>query len=91
MMHLTWRKTICPIFRVRYDLEGLPNGDSGTAYHSNGRYVAQAYISGRYLRHRAGTMQAAIKRLNREIDRRSIGLFNVDDIDFRVSDNAQLA
>lgn len=85
-MQLTWQKHHDPIFGSGYRLTGLPTeDDSGSSYYSAGRYVAHAFIGGRYLNHKAGTLRAAMTRLEREIDKRSIGLLNVDDIEFVVA------
>lgn len=79
-MKLTWRKYVDPIFGNALRLDGLPEGMSATARRNGAgkRYVADAWIGGRYLNHHAGTLAAAVKRLNAEIDRRSIGLLGVD-------------
>lgn len=83
-MQLTWQQYDDPIFGRAYRLDGLPcPQDSGVARrHGDTRYVAMAFITGRYLSHHAGTVHAAIKRLNAEIDKRSIGLLGVDDVAF---------
>jgi hypothetical protein len=84
-MKLVWKKRPWPSrYGIFYDLTGLPNNGSNSAiaYYRPGSkdYIANACISGLLMTHIAGTMQAAIKRLNNEIDRRSIGLFDLDDI-----------
>lgn len=83
VMKLTWQTHVDPIFGSGKILIGLPEGSMACARRSGcGRYVADAFIGGRYLNHKAGTLAAAIKRINSEIDRRSIGLLGVDDVEF---------
>lgn len=83
MIKLTWVPVKDAIFGASHNLTGLPDPEwSGRAYLSAGRAVAHAFIAGRYLRHCARTQKQAIKRLNAEIDKRSIGLFGVDVVDF---------
>lgn len=84
---LTWRPYTDAIFGPAYSLDGLPDGSSAFARRYGGargkgapRYIANAFIAGIYMSHCAGTVDAAMKHLNREIDRRSIGLFGVDDL-----------
>jgi hypothetical protein len=83
-MKLTWSETECSIFGPTLVLEGLRDGESGCArkHGQKGRYIAMAFIGGRYLSHCAGTRQAAVTRLEREIDKRSIGLFGDDTVTF---------
>jgi hypothetical protein len=85
-VNLTWQKTTCPIFGAAYELVGLPLGMSASARRSGkaGRYVAHGFIGGCYLNQQAGTLRAAMSRLQSEIDRRSIGLLGVDDVAFEV-------
>jgi len=45
-------------------------------------WEAQFWIGFDAIKAQAGTMAAAIRRLERELDRRSIGLFDADDIHF---------
>lgn len=82
MIRLTWVASKCPIFGDCFSLEGLPPEWCGSAYRSAGRAVAHAWIGGRYLDHHARTLPQAIKRLNAEIDKRSIGLLGVDVVEF---------
>lgn len=44
--------------------------------------VASAFIGGRFLCHQAGSVAAAKRRLAAEIDRLSIGLLDVDTVEF---------
>ncbi len=90
-LNLIWKPYADLIFGPAYELVGLPaNSDDWSASahrrtcNDGVSYFAHAYINGRYMSHNAKTMQTAIKRLNTEIDRRSIGLFGVDDIAFEV-------
>lgn len=83
-MILTWTLHHSPLTGKGLLLTGLPEGASASVYFGfgDGRFVAHAFIGGRYLNHRAGTHDAARKRLEREIDKRSIGLLGVDDVEF---------
>lgn len=84
-MILTWRKVPCALFTWRYDLEGIGTENSGCARRTaHQKYLANAYINGHYMAHTASTLQTAMARLNNEIDRRSIGLFNCDTLEFRI-------
>jgi hypothetical protein len=83
VMILTWKKQEDAIFGNIMWLRGLKEGESATAYRRGSyRYHAHAFIGGRYMSHCARTVQSAMKRLEAEIDRRSIGLFGVDDVTF---------
>lgn len=85
-MTLIWQKTTFAIFGEGYELAGLPNkNDCAHARKSDGRFVALATINGRFLCHTARTMRSAMNRLEREIDKRSIGLLGVDDVTFEVT------
>jgi hypothetical protein len=82
---LTWVRVPCEIFGWRYDLTGLPEGSFGSAYKSK-KGTAQLWSgpkTRRYVTATGKTVAAAIKRLNKAIDRRSIGLFGVDTVTFR--------
>lgn len=83
-MILTWTPHHSPITGNGLLLTGLPAADSASVYFGfgDGRFVAHAFIGGHYLNHRAGTRDAARKRLEKEIDRRSIGLLKVDVVEF---------
>ncbi len=86
-MTLTWRPYEDPIFGPAWRMEGLPpnTDDWSASAHRNADHTlawAHAYINGRYLNHHAKTMPTAIKRLNKEIDKMSIGLFGEDDVVF---------
>lgn len=86
-MLLTWRKVQCELFGWRYDLEGLPTGCSASARRTaNGKYLAHAYIGGRYLSHSAKSLTRAIHKMENEIDKRSIGLLNTDTVQFTIED-----
>lgn len=84
-MQLTWKSTTCPIFGAAFELQGLKEGETGMARKHAGRYMAHAFIDGRYLSHCARTARTAMTRLEREIDKRSIGLLGVDDVTFTVA------
>ncbi len=81
---LTWQPYTDEIFGPAYTLNGLPDSrSSGAAYRSlAGHWVAHAFIDGAYLNHKGRTAGTAMKRLEREIDKRSIGLFGLDTISF---------
>ncbi len=82
-MRLSWKQYEDPIFGPAWSLEGLPRAeDCGVARRHGKRFIANATINGHYLSHCAGQVLVAIERLNREMDRRSIGLFGVDDLSF---------
>lgn len=82
-MILTWKSTVCPIFGDAFELHGLRDGESASCRrHGVGKFIANAFIGGRYLSHVARTKASAMARLEKEIDRRSIGLFGVDDVTF---------
>lgn len=92
---LTWKLTrLWP--RARYELRGAPERSSGTAFYIGGsrRYYASASIllpDGDHVAMReatAGTMRAAIDRLNAILDKESIGLFGVDAVRFIVEKSA---
>lgn len=86
-MKLTWRKVSCALFGWRYDLEGIGTENSGCARRTaHQKYLANAFINGHYMAHKASTLKSAMTRLNNEIDRRSIGLFNTDTIEFRTKE-----
>lgn len=88
-MRLTWTAYNDRIFGPALRLDGLPCANASGFARSHGkRYMAHAYIGGRYLAHTAGTRAAAVKRLEREINRRSIGLLGVDDVEFILADSA---
>lgn len=82
-MQFIWQEQNCPIFGHAFWLRGLREGESATA-HQRGphKYFAHAFVGGRYLAHTARTMRSAMTRLEREIDKRSIGLLDVDDVTF---------
>jgi hypothetical protein len=90
MTALTWQAHTDSLFGAAYALHGLREGESGGARRTGddakgrARYAADAWIGGRYLCHTAGTMRAAMTRLEREIDRLSIGLFGDDVVTFCV-------
>ena len=79
---LTWKPYDDAIFGKAYQLAGLRDGESAVARRSgDGRgYISHAWVGGHYMMHLAGTMDAAMTRLNKELDRRSIGLFDEHDI-----------
>jgi hypothetical protein len=83
-MKLIWQKRDCSIFGSSLDLVGLREGESGCARKHGKRYIAMAFINGRYLSHCAGTLKSAINHLEKDIDKRSIGLFGVDNISFEI-------
>lgn len=85
-MHLTWRFYVDPIFRGAFMLEGLRDGESGNCHYvaDKRQFVANAFIAGRYMFARAKTWRRAINALNREIDKRSIGLFDEDVVQFNI-------
>lgn len=80
-LKLTWVKYQDPIFGEAFQMRGLPKGASASA-HKRGphNYFAHAFINGSYMSHNGKTMRSAIDRLGKEFDRRSLGLFGVDDI-----------
>jgi hypothetical protein len=86
-MRLEWKQYQDPIFGPAAQIEGFPTNtdDWSASVHrrSIGKFdwFAHAYINGKYMCHNASTMRTAIKRLNAEIARRSIGLFGVDDLE----------
>jgi hypothetical protein len=82
-MQLIWKEQDDPIFGHAFWLRGLKEGESATVHRRGyGKYFAHAFIGGRYLSHTARTMASAMKRLEAEIDRRSIELLGVDDVTF---------
>ena len=86
-MNLHWHEYADPIFGRAYELVGLPEGASANAHRrGTGCYVANAYFpegyGSRFLSHQAKTMRSAVKRLESEIDKRSIGLLGVDIVTF---------
>lgn len=82
-MILTWKEQDSPIFGFVFEMQGLREGESASAHRRGpNSYYAHAFIGGRYLGHCARTMKSAMKRLEREIDKRSIGLLGVDDVTF---------
>lgn len=81
-MRLEWKECTDPIFGAGFILQGLPSPiECARAYRTSKYYVAQAWIGESYLNHHGKTMRSAMKRLNTEIHRRSIGLFGVDDLE----------
>jgi hypothetical protein len=85
-MKLIWRASTCPIFGACYQLDGLTGEDTAHArrHGSAGRFIALATIKGKILSHTAKTMPGAMRRLQSEIDRQSIGLLGVDRVTFGV-------
>lgn len=81
-LKLTWHPTRFEIFGDGFELQGLPPKDSGSARKHGDRFIAHAYIGNRYLSHTAKTLKSAMSRLEKEIDRQSIGLLGVDDLEF---------
>lgn len=86
MKKLTWRFYTDQIFGGAFRLEGLPKDSVGTCHYQTAkkRFLAHAHVGGRYLMATGNTFQVAINRLNRELDRRSIGLFGVDVLEFEL-------
>lgn len=90
-MHLIWQKGDDAIFGACHNLTGLREGENGIVRRSGEpnpkvpRYAAMAFIADRFMLHRAGTADRARRCLEREIDRRSIGLFGVDEIRFTIA------
>jgi hypothetical protein len=82
-MRLSWTAYEDVIFGPSYQLEGLQRAsDCGVAHRQGKRFVACATINGCFMSHEAGRILVAIERLNRELDRRSIGLFGDDELSF---------
>lgn len=83
MITLTWREEACAIFGRRHALtrDGVEIGAAYWRSHA-GQGLAHATVGGRYRFATARTTAAAIKALERQLDRESIGLFGVDVVGF---------
>jgi hypothetical protein len=67
---LHWKATQDPIFGEAFELCGLQDGESGMARANGGRFIAHAFVGGRYLSHCARSLTSAMKRLDADISRR---------------------
>ena len=85
-MKLTWRFYVDPLFGGAFTLDGLPDGSVGNCRYQAAKrqFIANAYVRGHYMFACAKTWRKAIAALNRTIDKRSIGLFGEDVVEFAV-------
>ena len=84
-MKLTWKMQPDAAYGYCYALQGFPSPAHCATIHyapAHRQFIGRAFIGGQYLSHRAGTLRAAMSRMNAEIDKRSIGLLGVDVIEF---------
>jgi hypothetical protein len=84
---LTWRFYVDPIFGGAFALDGLPDGSVGNCHYqvAKRQFIANACVGGQYMFACAKTWRKAIAALNRTLDKRSIGLFGEDVVEFAVN------
>lgn len=86
-MRLTWEKYDSGIFGPCQRLTGLPDASWAVAVRAitdamDAGFIATACFDGVVLSHRGPRLKTAMRRLEKEIDKRSIGLLGVDDVEF---------
>ncbi len=81
---MTWRSHRDLIFGDAWEIVDIPIAQVGEAHiasaykRGDGTWHAHAFIKGRYLSHCGSAAKTAMRRLQKEIDRRSIDLFGED-------------
>jgi hypothetical protein len=82
-VRLVWKPQTSEAWGRHYELTGLPDNAFIYAYRVDvGRYFAGGIIKGSFVAHYSGNIHKAMRLLERELDKRSIGLFGVDVVEF---------